>query len=470
MKIALVTPPYNLLKEGYGAKKYSKYGAYPPLGIGYIGAALEEAGVEVKIIDGQSQLLSKEEIAAQLAGFRADAVGISAVTACAELACELANFIKEKLNIIVFMGGPHPTCFPEAVYHDAKSMDFLVLGEGEETMLEILKVMDDKNRWHNIDGICFLDRDKNIIRTKDRRVIDDLDTIAPPARHLYDHSLYHPIPNLYRQLPATNMITSRGCPYGKCAFCYQAGKVGARYRRHSPERIVAEIKDLKSARGIREIAFWDDNFVINHNWIKKFCGMLVYEKLDISWSCYSRVDLVNKEILDVLAKAGCWSIFYGLESGVQELLDMVDKGITIEQGEAAIRLTHEAGIETRGSFMLALPGENPRLAKKTIDFAIKLNLDSAQFLATYPEYGTKLYEKAMVAGQFMKYKGRHGVTYVPEGYRDASEVKKMIRTAYLRFYLRPAFFMKYLKRIKSWKDFLKFFEGFKMVLGIAGNK
>ncbi len=470
MRIALITPPYNLLKEGYGTKKYSKYGAYPPLGIGYIGAALERAGVEVKIIDGQSQLLNNEEIAARLAKFRADAAGISAVTACADSACDLADFIKDKLCIKVFMGGPHPTCFPEAVYSHSKSIDFLVLGEGEATVLDLLKVIDDKDRWHSIDGICFLGHDGNVVRTRNRSAIDDLDTIAPPARHLYDDSLYHPIPNLYRQLPATNMITSRGCPYGRCAFCYQAGKAGQRYRRHSPERIIGEIRDLAKRRGIREIAFWDDNFVINHNWVKKFCAMLTKEKLDITWSCYSRVDMVNKEILDILAKAGCWSIFYGLESGVQELLDTVEKGITLEQSESAIRLTHAAGIETRGSFMLALPGENPALAKKTIDFAIKLNLDSAQFLATYPEYGTKLYEKAMLAGQFMKYKGRHGVTYVPEGYKDASEVKKMIRLAYLRFYLRPSFFLKYMRRIKSWKDFLKFFGGFKMVMGIAGNK
>ena len=266
------------------------------------------------------------------------------------------------------------------------------------------------------------------------------------------------------------MITSRGCPYGRCAFCYQAGKVGQRYRRHSPERIVSEIKDLTKTYNIREIAFWDDNFVINHSWVKQFCNILIEEKLHITWSCYSRVDTVNKDILDILAKAGCWSIFYGLESGVQELLDIVDKGITLNQSLTAIKLTHEAGIETRGSFMLALPGENPKLAKKTIDFAIRLNLDSAQFLATYPEYGTKLYERAMLKGQFMKYRGMHGVTYVPEGYKDASEVKKMIKLAYIRFYLRSAFFLKYLKRIKNWKDFMKFFEGFKMILGITSNK
>ena len=137
MKIALVTPPYNLLKDGYGAKKYSKYGAYPPLGIGYVGAALENTGFDVKIIDSQSQLLNREQIVIQLAEFHAEAVGISAVTACADSACDLAAFIKDKLRIIVFMGGPHPTCFPEAIYNNVKSIDFLVLGEGEITTLEV---------------------------------------------------------------------------------------------------------------------------------------------------------------------------------------------------------------------------------------------------------------------------------------------------------------------------------------------
>ena len=242
--------------------------------------------------------------------------------------------------------------------------------------------------------------------------------------------------------------------------------MGQRYRRHSPERIIHEIKELQKQYGIKEIAFWDDNFVVSREWVRRFCGLLIEEKLNITWSCYSRVDMVDEETLAFLARAGCWSIFYGLESGVQELLDTVDKGITLQQSQKAIRMTHKMGIESRGSFMLALPGESSELAKKTIDFAIALDLDSAQFMATYPEYGTKLYDKALTAGKFMEYKGRHGVTYVPEGYRNAEEVKRVIRMAYLKFYLRPAFFLKYLKRIKSWRDFLRYFEGSKMVIGI----
>jgi radical SAM superfamily enzyme YgiQ (UPF0313 family) len=348
-------------------------------------------------------------------------------------------------------------------------MDFLVLGEGEETINEIIGVINEKEKWDKIDGICFLGRDANLIRTNPRKPLDDLDVVSPPARHLYNNNLYHPVPNLYRQLPATNMITSRGCPYGKCAFCYEAGRMGQKYRRHSPERIVSEIRELQKEYGIKEIVFWDDNFVVNKGWIKRFCALLIEEKVNITWSCYSRVDMVDREMLTCLARAGCWTIFYGLESGVQELLDIVNKGITLRQSQEAIRMTHEAGIQTRGSFMLALPGENPKLAKKTVDFAINLDLDSAQFLATYPEYGTKLYDKAVTVGKFMEYKGGHGVTYVPDGYRNAEEVKKVMRRAYLRFYLRPGFFLKYFKRIKSWDDFLRYLECFKMIIGITSK-
>ncbi|MBL7129833.1 MAG: cobalamin-dependent protein [Candidatus Omnitrophica bacterium] len=467
MRITLVTPPYNLLKEGYGTKMYSKYASYPPLGIGYIAAALEKTSHKVKIVDSQAALLNNEQILSEIYKFGSDAVGISAVTACANSACELAIFLKKKLNIPVIMGGPHPTCFPEAVYKKAKDIDLLVVGEGEETIKEIISVIDCKDRWKNIDGICFLDGDHNFIMTNRREPIDDLDKIEPPARHLYNNEFYHPIPNLHLQLPATNMITSRGCPYAKCAFCYQAGRMKQRYRRHSPERIIGEIGNLVKQYGIKEVAFWDDNFIVSKDWIKKFCGLLIEKRLNLSWSCYSRVDMVSKEALDMVGRAGCWSIFYGLESGAQELLDIINKGITLEQSRSAVKWAHQAGIETRGSFMLALPGENPQLAKKTIDFAIQLNLDSAQFLATYPEYGTKLYDKAVGTGQFMDYKGRHAVTYVPEGYKSAGEVKKVIKNAYLRFYLRPSFFLKYIRRIKSWKDFLKYLEGFRMVLGIA---
>jgi len=470
MRIALVTPPYNLLEEGYGTKMYSRHCAYPPLGIGYVASGLEGAGHDIRIIDGQSALMGNAAIGEAVRGFGAEAVGISAVTACADSACKLATFLKKKLAIPVFMGGAHPTCFPEAVYERTREIDFLVIGEGERTAVEMAALIGQKAEWKNVDGICFLDDADNFIRTGRRGPVGDLDEIAPPARHLYDSRLYRPIPNLYRQLPATNMITSRGCPYARCAFCYESGRMKQPYRRHSPERVIAEIKELVRTRGIREIAFWDDNFIARNDWAKRFCELLIAEKLGITWSAYSRVDMVDKETLSLLARAGCWSIFYGLESGSQELLDVIDKGITLEQGRSAVRWTHEAGIQTRGSFMLALPGENPGLAKKTVDFAIELDLDSAQFLTTYPEYGTKLYDKAASKGQFMEYRGRHGVTYVPEGYRDADEVEKAMRRAYTRFYLRPSFCLKYLRRIKTREDFFKFFEGFKMILGITGSK
>lgn len=469
MRIALATPSYNLMEEGYGTKKYSKFGAYPPLGLGYIASALEKAGHTVKIIDAQSAQYNKHDILKEVKEFNSEAFGISSVTANSKSACEIINYIKKELNIFTFMGGAHSTCFSDLIYQEGTLADCLVIGEGERTIIEVINSINNKNKWKEIDGICFLDENKKIIKTN-KRILDlDLDLIDPPARHLFNNDLYHPIPNLYRQLPATNMITSRGCPYGRCAFCYEAGKMGHKYRRHSPERIIREIENLAKDWGIKEIAFWDDNFIVNKDWVSKFCNLLKTKKLNISWSCYSRVDMVSKEILETIADAGCWSIFYGLESGVQDLLDIVDKGITLEQSRRAIQWTHEAGIETRGSFMLALPGENPQKAKQTIKFAIDLNLDSAQFLATYPEFGTKLYDKAMLAGKFLEYKGRHGVTYVPSGYKNADEVKKIVNSAYRRFYLRPSFFLKYIKRIKSIKDLSRFYDGFKMVVGIMST-
>ena len=453
VRIALVTPPYNLMRD-YGKKKYSKYGGFPPLGIGYVAAALEKAGHAVKIIDSQATYLDNEQILAEIRKFGGQVLGISAVNACAKSARDLAKFIKGKTDMRVVMGGPHPTCFPELVYDEVADIDFLVTGEGEATMTEMMNLLDHKERWGDVDGICFKNSQGKLIKTREREPSGNLDDISPPARHLYDYSLYHPIPNLYRQLPAINMITSRGCPYGKCTFCYVGGKI-KHYRRHSPERIISEIKDLIAEYGMKEITFWDDSFVVNKEWVRKFCNLLKEEKLDLSWSCYSRANLVDKEILEIMAGAGCWSIFYGLESGVQKLLDAIEKGITLEQSRRAIKWSHEAGIETRGSFMLALPGENPDLANETINFAIELDLDSVQFTATYPEFGTKLYDDAMTAGKFMEYKSRHSVTYVPEGYKDADEVRRFIRRAYLKFYIRPSLFMKYIRKIKKWEDFME---------------
>ena len=177
---------------------------------------------------------------------------------------------------------------------------------------------------------------------------------------------------------------------------------------------------------------------------------------------------MSEEMLRLVSENGCWSIFYGIESGNQDLLDKLNKGIKLEQIEKTISLTHKYGIETRGSFMLAIPGETKEKAIKTIKFAIELDLDYAQFLPTYPEYGTKLYEVALKEGKLNEnYYGRKKAAYIPDGYKNAEEIEKMINLAYKKFYFRPKYILKTLKKIKSIDDIKKYAEGLWFMIGMS---
>ena len=466
MKIALIFPPYNLIKEAYGSKKQIKRGNLPPLGLGYLGGALEEKGYDVKIIDASSMGIEYKRVIDILKKYRPNLIGISANNAVSKNSLILSRLIKKEMEIPIIIGGPYPTCFPNQCLND-KSVDYIVIGEGEIIFLELIDNVLNNRNIKEVSGIGYKEKNK-IHFTEEAKPISKLDELPQIAWHLFDMKLYIPLPNQYKKLPAINYITSRGCVWRKCAFCYQAGIMGQIYRRHSPERVIKDIKYLIDNYEIKEISFWDDNFLINFKWVKKFCDLLRENKLNLIWSCYGRVDTVSKEMLKEVSKTGCWSVFYGIESGNQDLLDGINKGTNLEQIRNAIKWTHEFGMETRGSFMLALPGETPKKAEKTIKFAIELDLDYAQFLPTYPEYGTKLYELAMKTGRLVKgYHGRTKAAYIPEGYKGGGQVEYYIKRAYRKFYFRPRYMWKILKKIRSFDDIKKYYEGFKFMLGLT---
>lgn len=465
MKIALIAPPFNLFKQGYGTRFNIKEGHLLPLGMAYIGAVLESKGHTVKIIDSPPLGLGIDGIIIRLREFNADIIGISVLTATAPVTKDLIVAIRKVFDTQIILGGPHITCFPREVLEEYRDVECTVIGEGEETIAELIDVFFEKDKWWNIRGIGFIDSTNKIVIAPPRPFIENLDTIPIPARHLFDNSLYCALPNQFKRKPNTVMLTSRGCPF-KCTFCFQAGKFGPKFRRHSVDRVIYEIKKLQQKYKIREITFWDDVFTLNKKWVFDFCERLIKERIGIIWTCLGRINTMTKELLDKMAEVGCWSIFYGIETGNQELLDVINKGFTLDECRRVVRWTHEAGIETRGSFMLALPGETPEMAIKTIDFAIELDLTYAQFLPTYPEPGTVLYDKAVEKGKFIKYEGRTKAAYVPDGYKGPEEVEAMVRLAYRRFYLRPAYFLKHFKKLYSIEDIKRTYNGFKFVTGL----
>jgi len=266
------------------------------------------------------------------------------------------------------------------------------------------------------------------------------------------------------------MLAIRGCPYN-CSFCSNNAVFGRKIRWKSPKRVIEEIENLKKEYGVREISFWDDMMTVSRKWMMDFCNELIKRKTDVTWTCYARVNTVDLEMLRAMKKAGCWNIFYGYEAGDQQLLDNINKGITLQQICDANKWTKEAGIEVRGSFMIALPGETPELARKTVAFACELNPDYAQFSITTPYPGTKLWDDADKWGKlnrtdFSKYQG-WDVVFIPKGYKNKEEIYAMEKYAFRKFYFRPRYIIGRLAKIRSWEDIARYLKGFRFLLGFS---
>lgn len=469
MKITLINPQHSL-QERY-SKKIPKDLQYtlPPLSLTYIAAALEQKKHKVSIIDISAYNYSIPEVIEKIKQQNPRIVGLTALTPTINNVLKLSKEIKKKSDILIVLGGVHPSTFPKKLLEENNFIDIIVIEEGELTFPDLCEKIEN-NQLSKVKGIAYRYKDKIIITPK-REYIKNLDKLSFPARHLVPiKTKYKQLPYHYKKKTPIHMITSRGCPYGKCTFCFEAGRLGPIYRKRSPENVIKEIKKVIRNYGAKEIAFWDDNFIVGEKWIKKFNELLKKNKIKISWSCSSRIDLLNEEILKNMKEAGCWSIFIGVESGNQDLLDRIKKGITLEQIKKKVKMIQKYGIEVRASFMLALPGETPQKGEKTIKFAIELDPDYAQFCTTSPYYGTELYQDALSNGTLLKnldYYTSVTPAFIPKDYSSLEEVKKMQKKAFRKFYFRPRFIYKKLKSIRSVDDIKRYFDGFKFLIGFT---
>jgi len=432
---------------------------------------LRRHGHDAQLLDASAKNMSIDEIDGRIRDFRTNLIGVSTMTPSAPPAYDLVRALKRRSDIPIVLGGVHANSFREQVLEDVPELDMICIGEGEQTIVDIVRWLQNDLEQANVKGISYRDSNHQIVTTEPRPLNENLDQLAQPARDILDNSLYRLIPLSFKQEPVTSMISSRGCPYGRCSFCFEAGNRAFKYRRHSPEYVIREIKETVIANGIREIAFWDDYFLINRTWITRFCELLtpLADEHGLTWSCYGYPKTATREMLQQVARAGCWAVLYGFEAGNQKLLDVVNKGISLDDSRNAARWTHEAGMDTRASFMLALPGETPELGKETVRFAIELDCTMAQFLPTFPEPGTPLYDIAAAKGQIGEFRSRMKAVYVPDGYKNAAAVDRMVRWAYLRFYLRFGFLLKHLRRIRSFSALKHYLNALKFFIGLIKN-
>lgn len=459
MKIVLISAPYL---DVYGTLNVGKNHTFS-LGVGYVAAVLRDAGHQVSLLDPEPLGMSDEAIKEYLKSKEPDLVGISSATANFKGAIRMAHLAKEVSNPVTVIGGVHASALPLETLRDYPEFDLVAIGEGEETMGELCSHLEtEREALPDIKGIAYRDNGR-LEKTQPRPLIQNLDQLPFPAREMVDLNLYRPQVHLYRGRKSATILTSRGCP-ALCTFCATTVTMGNRFRKHSPEYVLSEIRHLITDYGIQDFVIVDDTFTIDRQRAMAICNQIIEQRLDIGWFCFARVDNATVELYETMKKAGCFSMFFGIESADPQVLKNIKKGATVDQARYALRMANKIGFKTEAGFMLGNPGDTRESIKKTISLARELNPVIASFNIMTPFPGTEEYAKYLPHDPVGM---RNWDNFVPKGITplikpdglSRQELQKFLVEAYLKFYLRPQQLFRILRNISSWAEFKVYLRG-----------
>jgi len=372
----------------------------PPLNLAYIASVIESDGHEVKLIDlsALNSKITPEESIEIAREFKPIWIGLTLNVIFIKPAYDYIKKLK-KLNIPIVAGGPHPSLLSEEAIENG--CDIVVRGEGEVTVKEMNRAIISGESLENIDGLVFRASDGSTKTTKPRKIIDDLDNIPFPAKHLFPSEWYQEDTEEYQKYGA--IFSGRGCP-AACTYCYK-GVFGAGCRFRSAESVFGEMLFLHKEYNVTAFEFMDDAFSADLDRVDKLCDLILGKPdFNIRWQCTTRLDLTSPDLLKKMKKSGCFRIFYGLESGDQETLFRVNKHQDIEQAVQVLKWTHEADIRSIAGFMWGFPWDSPASVKASISFIRRISpfVDEFNPLGVLiPVPGTVLYTK---------YKDRYGLT------------------------------------------------------------
>ena len=459
-KVVLVFPPLI-----FGKKK--NFG-YPPLGILYIATFLQKNGIAVKVIDSSMEGHTLEELTEIILEERPYIVGFSAMSCQISTVLDVAAELKKhhsSLKIVV--GGPHISSSREELFDFSKDIDFLIYGEGEKSFYQLVS----GQPLEKIDGLIYK-KDGKITVNNPPQLIQDLDNLPFPDLELLDLQRYDSY--FAKSLPLASLMASRGCPYN-CIFCDAHSTHGKILRLRTPQNVVDEIEHNYQKYGIKQFMFKDSDLTLNKKWAQEICSEIRRRNIKINWTCNTRVDLVDEELLRAMKKSGCYVVSFGIESGSQKVLDALRKGITIEQIKKAISLCRKVGIEAMGYFMIGNPAETEVEARKTIRFSQKLGLDFATFGTTAAYPGTEIYNWAVendaLSDRFwymnpplMSYDGREVSGNLNLKNFPPEKQAKLVKEANRGFYLRPSYLLKRALKIKTFYDVKRTIKSFYILI------
>src|SRR5208337_892042 len=415
------------------------------LGLGYLAAVLEKNEYQVDVIDCQVLKLSFEDFRSEISKRQPNIVGVTSSTLTYQSALKLVKIAKEACpNCITIAGGPHVTFWDDKALEECPELDIIVRREGENTLLELVQRIEAGKSYYDVMGTTCR-KDGKIVRNPDRPYIEDLDSLPFPARHLW------PMETLRKYENILYLTTSRGCVYW-CEFCSTVRMHGRKYRMRSPKNVVDELEFLHKTYGISKFTFCDDAFTVDQPRTEALCNEILNRGLKIEWNCGTRVDMLTKELLAKMKDAGCISVWFGVESGSQQVLDAMKKGITPELTTKVFSWVRELGLKPIPNVILGFPGETNESAWKTIKFVEKISPDAVGFynVAT-PFPGTPMYDSVKEKGwlrvtDFDKYDTTKPIFETPQ--LSMKDLGKLREGAFHHFYLRKAFFFDKRRRFK----------------------
>ncbi len=424
---------------------YSAKGLGFPLSLGYLASSLLAADEEVKVLD--LQIAEKEEydhsLYRALNEFKPEIIGITCNSHERFYSFDIARKVKKWKDVPVVMGGPHVTFTAEETLQHIKEIDVIVFHEGEDTLVELTKALGDGISLKTIKGLAYRENGE-VRKTPSREFIKDLDRLPFPARELFDvdkYDLYLPI---FDRPKAMHLLTSRGCPYS-CGFCSAQEMSGRRVRFTSPEKVLEEMELIRiSYPHYKWLFFYDDHFTLQKSRVIKLCEGIIRKKLDFDWGCYGRVDSIDEEIVEAMKEAGCRMISFGVESGSDTVLDLMQKKIDSKMIERAIDIVKKKGLVARASFIFGYPGERLMDFFATIKLCSRLHLEKDEIIwnfnpVIYPS--TPLSEKLKREGYFPARFNWYEKMNIPV-YKDVplyinrwSKIKELISRGYKKFFV-----------------------------------
>ncbi|MBF0143487.1 MAG: cobalamin-dependent protein [Magnetococcales bacterium] len=462
--IVLVHPHVSLELQ-YGSRYRWAGAVLPPLGILYIAGVLEKNGYRVAVIDANALRLEAHQVIERVKALNPDVVGLTGTSLSFPENVKIARLLRAwRAEVPIVLGGVHAQGDPEGSARTG-AFDYVIPGEGEVTFLELVRVLESRGEVETVPGLVY-PRGEEIVNSGPGRLVENLDDLPFPARHLlHDLTAYHQKAFGFRLSPHTTLFTQRGCPF-QCIFCSSSKQFrsvfNSRVRAHSMEYLREEIGLLRRQWGIRELYLSDDTFNLKRSRVAAFCAMMRTHFPGMLWSCNFEANILGEEMLREMKASGCWLIQVGVETGNAEIMKEIHKGVTIEQYRELTEMAHRLGLAIKVSFILGNPRESEATVEESIRFAESLPvhyitfgmmapLPGSFFWETAPRFGTVDYES------FDRF-SMVGANFVPTGLTREFLQKKQ-KEAHRRVYFRLGMMRRHLKLIRSPSDVVRYAQG-----------